>query len=149
DPAVTFHGGAELKPRTPAVQIVGPSGVSIERHAPDTSADYAVLTVPPQAKDFFGNLTFAWSGDPKHVQIADAAKSSTTIFFSGDPNMKPGSRITQTITVRVTDSEGSSATASLDVRILKSTTDTPPPKPTPPPRCKSNPWLPECRTHPY
>ncbi len=149
DRAVTFHGFPELKPRTPAVQIVGPSVVSIGRHALETSAGYAVVTVPLQSQDFFGQLSAAWSADPKHVQIVDPAKAQTEIFFEGDPNMAPGTRITQTITVRVTDAEGSSATASLSVQVLKSYTDNPPPKPNPPPRCKLHPGLPECQTHPF
>jgi len=149
DRAVTFHGIPELKPRTPAVQIVGPTVLSIGLHALETSANYGVVTVPLQSQDFFGNLTSAWSGDPKFVQIVDPAKPQTEISFKGDPNMLPGSHITQTITVRVTDAEGSTATASLSVQVLKSHTDTPPPKPNPPPQCKLHPGLPECHTQPF
>jgi hypothetical protein len=146
--AVTFRGGIALTPRTPMVNIVGPSSVLIGRHGSSTSAEYAVLPVPLQAQDFFGALTYAWSGDTRGVGIDAPAKQKTEISFNSDPNMKPGTSVTQTITVRVTDAEGSSATASLNVRVSKLTTDPSPPKPNPLPRCKINPWLPECRTKP-
>jgi hypothetical protein len=145
--AVTFLGTTMLKPRTPAVSIVGPSSVSIGRHGSITSPEYAVLPVPLQAQDFFGALTYAWSGNPQGADIIAPAKQKTEISFN-NPNMKPGTSVTQTITVRVTDAEGSSATASLNVRVSKLTTDSPPPKPNPPPRCKINPRLPECQTKP-
>jgi hypothetical protein len=145
--AVTFLGTTMLKPRTPAVSIVGPSSVSIGRHGSITSPEYAVLPVPLQAQDFFGARTYAWSGNPQGADIIAPAKQKTEISFN-NPNMKPGTSVTQTITVRVTDAEGSSATASLNVRVSKLTTDSPPPKPNPPPRCKVNPRLPECQTKP-
>ena len=118
DQAIVFIGTAGTAPRTPAVQIVGPSDVSISLHNSNTSASYTVVTVPPGSENFFGDLTITWSGDPNHVQIADA-KSRADIIFRGDPDMQPGSHITQTITVRVTDVEGSSATASMNVIIKK------------------------------
>jgi hypothetical protein len=160
DQAVVFTGVPELPPvpRTPMVQIVGPSDVSIDLHDLGTSASYAVVTWPPGSKDFFGDLTYTWSGDPNHVRIVDAqscaginfigdAKPCTDIIFIGDPNMQPGSHITQTITVRVTDVEGSSAMASMNVVVTKADSNpvTPPP---PPPQCGVHPELPECQTHP-
>jgi len=122
DQAIVFIGTTGTAPRTPAVQIVGPSDVSISLHDSNTSASYTVVTVPPGSENFFGDLTITWSGDPNHVQIADA-KSRADIIFRGDPDMQPGSHITQTITVRVTDVEGSSATASMNVVVEKSHTD--------------------------
>ena len=120
DLGVAFHAIAQLVARTPAVQISGPSTVSIGYGASKTSGQYTVLPMPPQASDFITPLTFEWSGDSQYVQIANPTKQSTVISFSGGDNMQPGASITRTISVRVTDSEGSTAAASFNVLVSKS-----------------------------
>jgi hypothetical protein len=134
DQAVVFLGIPELKPRTPAVQIAGSTSVSI-----GASASYTAITVPPGSQDFFGTRTYTWSGDP-NLQISNASSSTTEIIFKSDPNVPPGSLITQTITLRETDAEGSSATASMNVVVQY------PAAPPPPPDCKQ---ASECQTHPF
>jgi hypothetical protein len=100
---------------------------------------YTAITVPPGSQDFFGTRTYTWSGDP-NLQISNASWSTTEIIFKSDPNVPPGSRITQTITLRETDAEGSSATASMNVVVQY------PAAPPPPPDCKQ---VSGCQTHPF
>jgi hypothetical protein len=127
DSGVAFHASAKSVARAPAVQISGPSPVSFGYGASKTSAQYTVLPMPLQASDFYGPLTFEWSGDSQYVQIADPTKQNTVISFSGGDNMRPGASITRTINARVTDSEGSTATASFNIVVSKSRRK--PPKP--------------------
>jgi hypothetical protein len=139
DRAIVFQGFPELRDRKPAVQIVGPSSVSIRVDGSQTSASYYAVQDPPGSDNFYGTpLTYTWSGDPSQVRIVSAQSSSTGIIFNGDG--PPGSSITQTITVRLADTEGSSATASKNVVVHY------PAAPPPPPDCKRTSG---CETHPF
>jgi len=141
--------GTKLVDRNPAVQIQGPTELNVNKGSFNTSADYSVFPVPLQAQDFFGSLTYAWTADSIQTHIASPNHQQTQITFFTDANMKPGMTTTQTVHVKVTDSEGSVASATVSVRLLKLATNPPPPGPTVPPRCKQNPYAKDCQTHPF
>ena len=98
-----------IQPRTPSVTIVGPDKVTIVGEAAETYGVYRV-----QAEDFYGNLSFSWGGDG----VVWAPNASATTIAFGRGSLEPGEAIQQQITVRVTDSDGSSATATLVVGVL-------------------------------
>lgn len=84
--------------------------------------------------DFYGNLTYAWSGGTTPQNPGQRTKIS---FARG--TAKPGSNLQRTVTIHVTDQEGSVATASLTVSIyISESSDLPA-------ICKIKPWLPECQ----
>ncbi len=132
DSGVAFHATGEIVPRTPAVQIVGPSFVIIYKDQTTASATYGVEPMPPQAQDFYGLRMYAWSGDPNYVQISEpgAGQQIATITFNG-ASIAPGASITQTIQAQINDSEGSFATATLSVQVTKSKLKGPPRHPRP------------------
>lgn len=124
---------ATPQPRVPSIQIAGPASLTILRHGPQTFGEYRV-----SADDFFGRLSFDWSasgGTAVHIENPD--RSRTRIDFRrGDA--QDGDTFERTISVRVTDQEGSSATASRTITLFVNEADGTPPI------CQIRPWLPEC-----
>jgi hypothetical protein len=112
------------------VHIVGPSSLSISTNAQQT---FGFFTAEPD--DFYGNLTFAWTGGPS-VQSPSAQRTKIT-FARG--TAKPGITFQRTVNVRVIDQEGSSSTATFTVSInVNESGDLPP-------LCQIKPWLPQCQ----
>jgi hypothetical protein len=146
--AVEFLATVAVAPRVAALRLLGPASLNVNRHDTDASAEYTVESVPLYAANFFGQVTTAWFGDPAHVKFSNRGKTKTNVVFHTDPKMKPGTSVEQPIEVRVSDEEGTSVTARMNVLLVKLTTDPPPPKPNPPPSCKMNPWAKECQTQP-
>ncbi len=118
----------KLEDRTPAAQIDGPDSLVIDAKAGSVSALYNAA-----AADFFGNLSYAWSGGA----AASPNAAATLVTFSRGQH-KPGDTFQETIRVHVTDVEGSSVTASLTVSIYLSPVSISP-------LCKAKPWLPQCQ----
>jgi hypothetical protein len=111
DGGVAFHAtNPKIVPRTPAVQILGPTSEFIPFEESSVTVNYSVLPT-----DFYGTLWYTWSGEPS----ADPTKQNTAITFSGK-GLAPEQSNTQTINVAVNDSEGSYATATLEVKVTKS-----------------------------
>ena len=124
---------ASTQPRVPSIRVVGPGNLSIFHTGNQTSADYRV-----SADDFFGRLTFRWSASGgSNVQIQNPDKGRTRITFRRG-NAKNGDTFERTISVRVTDQEGSSVTASRTVTLFVNEPDGTPPI------CQIRPWLPQC-----
>lgn len=112
------------------VHIIGPSSVSIFSSA--QAADGFFVAKPD---DFFGDITFVWSGGGT---IQNPAAQATKITFSRG-TAKPGDTFQRSVTVRVMDQEGSIATASLIVSIsVADLGDLPA-------ICLVKPWLPACQ----
>jgi hypothetical protein len=86
--------------------------------------------------DFFGGRTFQWSAGP-NTQIDNPNGSRTRITFRRG-NAPQGEAFERTVSVRVTDSEGSSVTASKIVTVFVNEDDNLPPI------CQIRPWLPQC-----
>jgi hypothetical protein len=118
--------------RTPAVRPIGPSNLSIYSNASETFGIYKV-----QADDFFGGLSFSWSGG-SNVTVHSPNRAITRISFRRGAT-QPGNSFERTVTVRVIDAEGSSITASRIVSIYVSEPDGLPPI------CQIQPWLPQCQ----
>jgi len=117
----------KLQDRTPGLEISGPDHLVIDFNAGGTFGIYSAET-----HDFFGDVSFAWSGGEPSTPNA----AITQIFFANDA--RPGERFQQTVTVRVADIEGSDVTASLTVLIYVSPIQLPP-------YCRNKPWLKECQ----
>jgi len=129
DRGLLVAGDLMLQDRTPRVEIVGPSSLAVDVNAPATFGFYGA-----EAHDFFGDLSFNWSGN------ANPPNAKATKIFFERGTAKPGSTFERTITVRVTDQEGSTATASLTVSIYVSQSGD-----NPPTICKIKPWLKICQ----
>jgi len=115
--------------RTPRVHIIGPTSLTIVANAQGTFGYY---TAEPD--DFYGQRSYAWSGGSTPQNPGQRTKIS---FARG--TAKPGGSFQRTVKVRVTDLEGSVATASLTVSIyVNDSSDFPA-------ICKIKPWLPECQ----
>lgn len=123
---------ATIMDRVPAAQVSGPSAISLEEHAASTFAQFGA-----RVTDFFGRLAFSWTAGPNATISNPTAKSTKITFQRG--NAKPGDHFARTVTVKVTDVEGSSATASLVVTIFAAETGE-----SLPPVCKVKPWLEIC-----
>jgi hypothetical protein len=117
----------KLEDRTPGVEISGPERLVMDANAGSTFGLYSAET-----HDFFGDPSFTWSGGGPDTPNA----ATTRIVFSN--GAKPGESLQETITVRVTDVEGSAVTASLTVSVYVSPVQLPP-------YCKDRPWLKQCR----
>jgi hypothetical protein len=130
DRGLIVSGTTSLVDRTPVVHIIGPSSLSISSNAQE---GHGLFTAEPD--DFFGDIAFVWSGGGT---IQNPAAQLTDITFSRG-TAKPGDTFQRTVTVRVTDQEGSTATASLNVSIsVMEQGDLPA-------LCLIKPWLPECQ----
>jgi hypothetical protein len=132
DRGILASAFVSIADRVPAVAVAGPASLSLEEHASSTFGNFGA-----RVDDFFGKLTFAWSGD-SHVVIANPTAASTKITFQRG-NAKPGDSFQRTVTVKVTDVEGSTATASRVVTVFVAE-----PGESLPPVCKVKPWLPVC-----
>jgi len=118
--------------RTPAVLVSGPHALSIDFNA---QASFGIFSAQPD--DFYGNLSYTWSGGP-NVVISNANAARTRITFKRG-NAQPGDRLDRTVSIQVTDVEGSTATASLTVSVIVLESGT-----SIPAVCKVKPWLPVC-----
>jgi hypothetical protein len=119
--------------RVPAVSVTGPQGLFLDLNA---SSTYGYFGAQPE--DFYGKLTFAWMTTHSNVVISSPTAGATKITFQrGSTN--PGDHFDRTVTVKVTDVEGSTATASLVVTVFAAE-----PGDTPSAVCKVKPWLKEC-----
>jgi hypothetical protein len=122
-------GTPSREERTPMVHIIGPTNLTIVTNAKETFGYY---TAEPD--DFYGNLSYVWAGGSTPQNPGQQTKIS---FARG--TAKPGSNLQRTVTIRVTDQEGSFAMASLIVSIYVSESSDLPTI------CKIKPWLPECQ----
>jgi hypothetical protein len=122
-----------LEDRMPAVAVTGPTSLLMGAPPAATFGVYAALP-----NDFYGTLTFQWSGG-QNAEIANPNAARTRITFRRG-NEAPGTTFDRTVTVRVTDAEGSTATASLTVSIYASDSDEGLPA-----VCQVKPWLPVCQ----
>jgi hypothetical protein len=119
--------------RMPAGAVNGPSALSLDLHAPSTYGYFGA-----HIEDFYGQPTFRWTASGSNVVIASPNARSTKITFQRG-NAKPGDRFERTVTVKVTDVEGSTITASRVVTVFAAE-----PGDSLPPVCKVKPWLDIC-----
>lgn len=133
DRGILVSAFVTLEDRVPAVQVAGPTSLVL---GPPPAATFAMYTARPD--DFYGQLTFQWSGGP-NVEIASPNAARTKITFRRG-NEEPGTSFNRNVSVRVTDAEGSTATASITVSIYASESDEGLPA-----VCKVKPWLPVCQ----
>ena len=118
--------------RVPAVSVSGPNSLFLDLNAPSTYGYFGAHN-----DDFYGQRTFAWTGD-SNVIISNPTAASTKITFLRG-NAKPGDQFDRTVSVKVTDGEGSTASASLVVTVFAAE-----PGDSLPPVCKVKPWLAVC-----
>jgi len=119
--------------RIPAAAVIGPSSLSLDLNAPRTYGYFGA-----HAEDFYGRLTFSWTASGSNVVIASPNAQSTKITFQR-ANTKPGDNFERTVTVRVTDGEGSAISASRVVTVFAAEAGD-----SLPPVCKVKPWLDIC-----
>jgi hypothetical protein len=119
--------------RIPKVSVIGPNGLSLDLNASSTSGYFAA-----HREDFYGPLKFVWTTAHSDVVMSSPTASATKITFQRG-NAEPGDNFDRTVTVSVTDVEGSSATASLLVTVFAAE-----PGDDLPAVCKVKPWLKEC-----
>lgn len=119
--------------RVPVAQVNGPSGLSLDFNASSTYGYFGA-----RVGDFFGRLTFSWTASGSNVIIVSPNAPSTKIIFQRG-NAKPGDSFEHTITVRVSDVEGSTVAASRAVGIFVAEASD-----SLPPVCKVKPWLDIC-----
>jgi hypothetical protein len=139
-----------LRDRQPAVQIVGPGSVTLGRTSLDVSATYEVEPNPVWARDFveLEKLTARWTADPSTVEIDDPSKRRVTITFTAPLTLRPGQRVNRQVTVQATDSEGSTARTTANIRVIRGSAKEKPPTPAPPAACKIDPSRPDCKPNP-
>jgi hypothetical protein len=119
--------------RVPAAHVAGPASLLLDVNAPST---YGVFGA--HVEDFYGKLAFSWTASGPNAVVANPTSQSTKITFQRG-NMKPGDHVDHTVTVKVTDVEGSTATASLVMTVFAAE-----PGESLPPVCKVKPWLDIC-----
>jgi hypothetical protein len=117
--------------RVPAAHVIGPSNLVILFPGSHTFGTFQAVP-----DDFFGRLTFKWSAGPG-TQIHSPTGSRTKITFQRG-NVPRGDSFERTVSVRITDVEGSSVTASRSVTVFVNEDDNLPPI------CQIKPWLPQC-----
>ena len=128
-----FVGGfTSPQPRVPAIRIHGPANLSFYSNGSETFGYFSV-----EMFDFFGGRLISWSASGQNSTVANPGSRGTRITFRRG-NAKPGDTFDRTVTVRVTDSEGSTVSASKTVTFFVSEPDSLPPI------CQIRPWLPEC-----
>jgi len=132
DRGILVSAFVTMEDRLPAVRVTGPTSLLLDARAAVTFGVYAALP-----DDFYGTLFFQWSGG--NVEIASPNAARTKISFRRG-TVAPGTSFNRTVTVRVTDGEGSTRTASLTVSIYASESDEGIPA-----VCKVKPWLPVCQ----
>ncbi|MCU1239980.1 MAG: hypothetical protein JWO71_706 [Candidatus Acidoferrum typicum] len=119
--------------RVPAVHIIGPTSLAMDLNATQTFGYFSV-----EPTDFYGKLSFVWTGGPV-VNIPSPNAKRTAIFFHRG-TARPGDSIDFTVSVHVSDTDGSSVTTSLTVTVSVSDRSD-----GLPPICKIKPWLAECQ----
>ena len=119
--------------RVPAVSVVGPKSLYLDLHAASTYGYFGA-----HREDFYGKLTIAWTTAHSDIVISSPTAAGTKITFQRG-NAKPGDHFDRTVTVKVTDVEGSTKTASLVVTVFAGE-----PGESVPPVCKVKPWLEIC-----
>lgn len=133
DSGIKVSAIATKADRVPAAQVAGPTSLLLDLNAPSTYGYFGA-----HVEDFYGKLTFSWSVSGSNVVVSNPNSPATKVAF-GRGNMKPGDQVDRTVTVKVTDVEGSSATASLTVTVFAAE-----PGDSLPPVCKVKPWLDIC-----
>ena len=111
---------ASRQDRVPAAHVTGPSNLTIL--FPGSSTFGTFVAVPD---DFFGKLTFNWSAGPG-TQIHSPNGARTKITFQRG-NAPRGETFQRTVSVRITDVEGSSVKASRSVTVIVNEDDNLPP----------------------
>lgn len=109
---LTVPGLTSRQLRSPSVGIFGPSRINFQAAGSGRSALYEAA-----ATDFFGALTFEWSGNPSAIRIQSPNGARTKVVFKRG-NHQPGDIFEATFSVTVTDEEGSSASRSFRVRLF-------------------------------
>ena len=132
DRGILVSAFVSIADRVPAASIAGPRSLFLDTNASSTYGYFGA-----QNEDFFGGRIFSWTGD-SNVIIASPNSPATRITFQRG-NARPGDQFDRTISVRVTDVEGSTATASLTVTVFVAE-----PGDSVPPVCKVKPWLDVC-----
>lgn len=123
---------ATRQDRVPSVRILGPSSLSMFSNGTSTFGHYTV-----EADDTFGSLGVTWSGSGPNIEIVNPSAGRTRVNF-GRGNAGQGDSFQRTLTVRVTDAEGTRVTASRMVTIFVNESGGLPPV------CQVKPWLPQC-----
>src|SRR3982750_163806 len=83
DRGILASAFVSIADRVPAVAVAGPASLSLEEHANSTFGNFGA-----RVDDFYGKLTFAWSGDSQVVIANPAAAPTKTTFQRG--NATPG-----------------------------------------------------------
>jgi len=135
DSGLYISGGVQVPfpDRVPAVRIVGPTSLVMDHNATQTFGYFSAV-----ATDFYVKLSYDWTGGPI-VNIPSPNAKTTAVFFHRG-TAQPGDRLEFTVSVRVSDTDGSSVTASLMVSVAVSDQSD-----GLPPVCKIKPWLPQCQ----
>jgi hypothetical protein len=123
----------EFPNRVPKARIIGPTSLVMDLNATQTFGYFSV-----EATEFYGKLSFIWSAGPD-ANIPSPNARSTAVFFRW-ANAQPGNSLEATVSVRVTDTDGSSVTTSHAVTV--SLTDQSDGLST---KCKIRPWLDDCQ----
>jgi hypothetical protein len=107
---------ANRRDRVPAAHIAGPATLTMFPSAGAAIAEYGAVP-----EDFFGTLTYKWSvGGNDTVTTPDHPRTKVRFRRAG---AKPGDSFERTISLTVTDQEGSSATAERTITISVTTDD--------------------------
>ena len=129
DRGIMTSAFVSIADRVPAVSITGPRSLFLDSNQSSTYGYFGAHN-----EDFYGGKAFVWTGD-SNVTISSPNSPSTKITFQRG-NARPGDQLDRTISVRVTDVEGSTATAAVVVTVFAAE-----PGETPSPVCKVKPWL--------
>jgi hypothetical protein len=131
DGGLFVSGLARMEDRVPAVQLAGPTSLSLATNAAQTFGYY---TATPD--DILGQRTITWS-DGADIVVHNPGQPHTRISFKRG-NAAAGTTFQRTVSVRVTDSEGTSVAASQSVSVVVNEAGELSPT------CQAKPWLPEC-----
>lgn len=118
-----IFGGIDSKEtRNPTVSIAGPTNLSVIQQLQGVRASYAITTTDLNT---YRNVT--WSVGPDMTVVAQFADGSANMAIHLPNKSKPGDVILQSISVQVTDTDGFSAHADLQISIRVATIAHPPP----------------------
>jgi hypothetical protein len=123
---------ATRQERVPEVNLFGPATLFMYSNGQEVYGNYQAI-----ADDFFGNKTYQWSGGGLMTIQTPNLPYTRISFKRGD--VQPGESFEASVSVRVTDQEGSTASASRTITIFVNERDE-----GIPPICQIKPWLPEC-----
>jgi hypothetical protein len=118
-------------PRSPEVNITGPSQVSVIEGSPSLTLNYALRTA-----DMRPPLRIAWSGEGTALNPS-AERTGFRVNLSG---AEVGQVLTRRVAVRVTDADALVGSDEMIVRIHITPDDD-----DFPPICRVRPWLPQCQ----